>query len=124
MKVTSMISYEQAGNYTESFGGMGGFFGAGMRWKDYLDAFEEEKWPYAEAVREYIIANAIKRGGDWHQNSDQGVPLFHDGTVATFSFRAWGDLMAAIWSEEENRNYSYMDFYMECLVGGNIENRN
>jgi len=23
-----------------------------------------------------------------------------------------GDLMAAIWSEEENKNYSYIHFYM------------
>jgi hypothetical protein len=32
--------------------------------------------------------------------------------VATFSYRGWGDIMAAIWSEEENKDYNYMDFYM------------
>ena len=45
------------------------------------------------------------------------TPVFDDGTVGSFSFRAWGDLMAAIWNTEENTNkYSYMDFYMGCLV--------
>ena len=40
------------------------------------------------------------------------MPLFSDGKVATFSFRGWGDLMAAIWSEAEDKDYGYMDFYM------------
>jgi hypothetical protein len=28
------------------------------------------------------------------------------------TFRAWGDFMDAVWSEEEDRDMSYMDFYM------------
>ena len=60
--------------------------------------------------------SALKQGGDWHQNDPKGVPVFNDGTVAMFSFRAWGDLMAALWAEHEDCDYSYMDFYMDCCI--------
>ncbi len=42
--------------------------------------------------------------------------MFNDGTAGMFSFRAWGDLMAAIWAEHENRDYGYMDFYMDSCM--------
>ena len=47
-----------------------------------------------------------------HQNDDHGVPKSDDDTVGLFSFRSWGDLMAAIWSEEEDKDYDYLNFYM------------
>ncbi len=65
---------------------------------------------YIEALRKKIIADNIKCAGDIHQ--DKMVPLFNDNTVGLFSWRAWGDLMAAIWSEEENKDYCYLQFYM------------
>ena len=47
-----------------------------------------------------------------HQNGAVAVPLWSNGKVDTYSFRSWGDLMAAVWSTEENKDYGYMDFYM------------
>lgn len=99
-----------------SLGGLGGWFKDGMRWKDYIENLSEHKIPYAEAMRKSVIDKAIKHGGDWHQNSDEGTPLFSDNTVASFSFRAWGDILAAIWSTEENKDYCYMDFYVEGIL--------
>jgi hypothetical protein len=83
-----------------------------MRWKDYLEAWKPEAHPYAEALRAAILKLQLREGGDWHQNDANGVPVFSDGTVATFSYRAWGDLLAAVWSEAEDKDYNYMRFYM------------
>jgi hypothetical protein len=49
--------------------------------------------------------------GQEHQYNS-GVPVFSDGKVATYTYRGWGDLMAAIWATEEDKDYHYMDFYM------------
>lgn len=110
--VLEMIPYEESRQYEEALGGWGGFFIDGMRWKDYLGVLPEDCLLYAEAFRSYVVKHYIKQGGEWHQNSQEGVPLFSDNRVATFSLRAWGDFMAAAWSEAEDKDYSYMDFYM------------
>lgn len=96
-------------------GGLGGFFNwkeKGMRWKNYLYTQPGEWHPYLEALRKEIIENEIKITGETHQYANSGTPLFSDGKIGCWSFRGWGDLMAAIWSEEENKDYTYMDFYM------------
>lgn len=94
----------------DDVGCMGGFFQDGMRWKDYLEhgGLPDE---YAEAMRRAVIAGNIREDGGWHQMSDKGIPLFTDGKCALLSMRAWGDLLAAIWSEHDGRDYHYMDFY-------------
>ena len=115
MKVVRMISYEEANKYPIGIGGLGGWFTHGMRWEDYASKFigsAADKLKYAEALREYVIIHNIRETGAWHQTDDNGVPLFEDDTVATFSYRAWGDIMAAVWSTEDNKDYHYMDFYM------------
>jgi len=110
MKVIRCIDSDKAEDKKTSFGGLGGWFDDGMRWKDYLESWTDKVREYAEATREYIVANGIRTTGSEHQ--DEGWEfLYDDGTVSSFSFRAWGDLMAAIWSEEENEDYNYMDFY-------------
>lgn len=120
MEVIKMIPYEEADKlvdkYGETIGGLGGYFADGMRWKDYAEMFTESGKEYAEAFRKYILEKKLKHGGDWHQNSPEGAPLFSDGKAATFSYRAWGDIMAAIWSEKENVDYNYMSFYMDCTM--------
>lgn len=112
MKVKEWISYEKAKEYQENeAGGLGGYFNfkqKGMSWEDY----HLKENLYTQALKEEILAKNIKITGGEHQNSENGVPLFEDNTVATYSYRAWGDLMAAIWSEKENKDYCYMDFYM------------
>jgi hypothetical protein len=98
-----------------SVGWLGGWFnreGGGDRWVDYLGVYYEETHPYLEAIRRDVIAKGLRLTGEDHENHQQGTPLFDDGTVGKFSWRAWGDLMAAIWSTEEGIDYNYMDFYM------------
>lgn len=108
IEVIDWLSYDEAHKKTESIGGSGGFFAEGMRWQDYIDELKPEQIPYAEAIRRAVVKNNIRDTGPWHQQ--QGVPLFNDETVGTFTFRAWGDIMAAIWSTEENKDYSYNSY--------------
>ena len=64
-------------------------------------------------LRESIIKNQIGWTGKSMQDFGyETVPLWSNGKVDTYSWRAWGDLMAAVWSSEDNKDYSYMDFYM------------
>lgn len=115
MKVINWIDYtdENLEKYEENnLGGLGGFFIKGMRWKNYKESFTKDCWDSLENLRKSIIENNIKIKGEEHQNGENTVPLFEDNTIATYSYRAWGDLMAAVWSEEENKDYCYMDFYM------------
>jgi len=114
MKVVDWGSYDELHDTRElSIDTLGGFFDNGMRWCDYISRWGTDAIPYIEALRQEIETNRIRRGGDWHQEDPHGVPIFEDGTIATFSYRAWGDLQAAIWSECEDYDYCYMDFYME-----------
>lgn len=93
-------------------GGLGGFFQRGMRWKDYLEHGTVPE-SYAEALRASILERELRTPGEWHDCSeDPTIPVFSDGKIATFSWRAWGDLMAAVWSEAEDKDRCYMDFYM------------
>lgn len=126
MKVVEWIGYDEIGDREEAVGGLGGFFNAGViftkekgyddtekqgqRWIDYVDLWKEENRVYLEALREEILEKQIKKGGFWHQHGGEGVPVFEDGKVAAFSMRAWGDLLAAIWSEAEDKDYCYADF--------------
>ena len=91
MKVKKWIKDDKkAEKYKESVGWLGGFFGVGedgkpvkdMRWKDYLEHFKPETYPYLEAIRESVVENNIRFGGDYHQSPGyNGVPLFEDNTT-------------------------------------------
>mgnify|MGYP003424579662 FL=1 len=124
MKVKELItcSDESFSGLTENkLGGMGGWFNGHMihkpkesivnhTWQDYLDTLEDDQTrDYAEAFKAYILNNNIKECAPWHQSI--GVPLFEDDTYSTFSYRAWGDIMAAIYTSEENPIH-YMEYYM------------
>lgn len=111
--VVDWIDYSQAESYPDNFvGGMGGWVN-GENFDEFKAEFQEMSHPYLDALRESVVAKQLKMTGDGHQHRPKGVPLFSDGTVSTFSYRGWGDLMAAIWnSEEPDRKYQYMDFYM------------
>ena len=112
--VVDWISEDETENRECSVGGLGGWFGwkkKGQRWKDFIKRVKDEKKPYYEAIRKSVVENGIRYTGVQHQDEDDGVPLFSDNTIGSFSYRAWGDLMAAIWSEEEDKDYSYMNFY-------------
>ena len=110
--VSAWTSYEKSMKVApvDSCGGLGGFFENGMRWKDYIAGFTDDAAIHLEAIRKSIVSKGIQITGEGHQQNF--VPIFSDGTAGRFSMRAWGDLMAAIWSEELNKDYCYMDFYM------------
>ena len=114
MKLNKWISYKEADQHEPSIGGWGGWFNAeerGMRWKDFIEEIDEDEREYYEAIRSSAIEKKLRFTGYDHQWNEHGIPLFDDGTVGRFTFRAWGDSMAAIWSEEEDKDYTYMDFY-------------
>ena len=78
--------------------------------------------PYHEALRRAVLASGLRRGGDWHQDAKDGIPVFDDGAVGTFSWRGWGGLLAEIWSAADGRTYTYMDFYMDsCVTDAGME---
>ena len=110
VKVVEWISREESESYETSIGGLGGWVD-GEKWEVYAGGIKPELKEYYEALRNAIIVRKLKYTGAQHQDKDDGTPLFEDDTVAHFSFRAWGDLMAAIWNTEEDGTYSYMDFY-------------
>ena len=115
VRVAEWVAYDDVDEYPEApIGGLGGWFGfkEPNTWRDYLGAWAPEAHPHIHALRESIVERGVRWGGDWHQNADDGTPVFSDGSVATFSYRAWGDLLAAIWSDVDGRAYSYMTFYM------------
>jgi len=118
VRVTEWVDYDDIDPSLEDVGSIGGFFENGMRWKDYINEFGENLRPYYQAIRNSVLETNKRICGDQHQNHDDGVPKFSDGCVATFTMRGWGDLMAAIWSEEEDEDYSYMDFYMRTIQIG------
>jgi hypothetical protein len=93
-------------------GGMGGWFDIDNTWEEYLDMFTEEGQEIVKKLREAIVEKKIKCTGQEHQYGAASCPVFPDGTTATYSYRSWGDLMAAIWSVEDKKKYSYMHFYM------------
>jgi hypothetical protein len=108
MKIVKMISYEESEKYID-LGFSGGFFNGGMRWKDYIETKPKEAYERLEVIRKYVIDNNLKINGPEHQ--EFGIPLFDDDIVTCFTYRGWGDLLAGIWSEEENEDYDYMSFY-------------
>lgn len=121
MMVVEWIAYPDAEGRREApIGGLGGWFGVGgadgwsgnHTWADYLAEWDPSVHHYAEALRHAVVVGRIWECGDWHQGEHcNGVPVFDDGTAATFSMRAWGDLLAAVWSEQLGRPFCYMDFY-------------
>lgn len=114
MKVVKWIAWDDAEPVMDvAVDLMGGFFSNGMRWADYIQQVQHsvKELAYLEALREAVQERNCRYTGQDHQGAQDGVPQFEDGTVAMFSFRAWGDLLAAIWSTAENKDYNYMDFY-------------
>lgn len=127
ISVIKWVSSEEIDQFKEApTPELGGFFGwakegggrdTGKRWDDYIKAFKPEARPYLEAIRKSVLERKLTYTGDDHQNQPDGCPVFNDNTVTLMSWRAWGDLMAAIWSTEENKDYCYMDFYMGTTKG-------
>jgi len=113
LKIIKFITEDETGDRQDNhLGGMGGFFQDGMRWKDYKNQYKKIAHANLEELRKKIVENNVRCTGEELQNGYVGIPLWSDDSVSTYSWRGWGDLMAAVWSEHENKDYCYMDFYM------------
>lgn len=72
----------------------------------------EEVREIVQLIGDEVVKFGYSFSGQDHQNALTGVPVFSDGTCLRASMRAWGQIMAAIYSAVEGINLSYMDFYM------------
>lgn len=77
------------GNY-DMFIQSGGSVEKGDRWIHYINSVEEWQRPYIEAVREEIIRKGIKWTGKEMQDNPNGTPVFNNGKLGMFTWRAWG----------------------------------
>ena len=66
-----------------------------------------------QLIGDEVVKNGYCFSGQEHQNALTGVPVFSDGTCLRASMRAWGQIMAAIYSAVDDVNLSYMDFYID-----------
>ena len=73
----------------------------------------EEVREIVQLIGDEVVRNGYAFSGQEHQNALTGVPVFSDGTCLRASMRAWGQIMAAIYSAVEGLDLSYMDFYMD-----------
>lgn len=76
-----------------------------MKVEDFVHRYGEEARKYVKALLSYLKEHKVKISGFEHQLN--GVPLYNDSTVSRFSFRAWGDVMSAIWGG------TYVDYAWE-----------
>jgi ASC-1-like (ASCH) protein len=82
---------------------------------------EDEHYPIRDEVspsaRQAIIEEIRKYGylfgGDVHEELS---PVFNDGTMASYSWRGWGDVMAEAWKMKNDSGYAYMNCYMDELI--------
>ncbi len=124
-EVAAWISYKAAEHgYPVDIGDWGGgaSYTRAKTWADHLARTEPRLVPYHDALRRAVLERGLRRGGDWHQSAPDGVPVFDDGAIGTFTYRAWGALMAAIWGPEDGCLYRYLDFYMDsCVTDAGME---
>lgn len=117
IKVVYWTGYEDAEeNVYSSVGSWGGYFNLkdkGLRWVDYMANLDRDLRPYAQAVYDDIQISKRKISGHDHQYSEDGVPVFSDGKAGLWSQRGFSDLMSAIWSDIDDKDYSYLDFYLK-----------
>lgn len=75
-------------------------------WDEYLSGWFEDIQPKIKAMRQCIEDNDLIGVGA-NQICNDIYFKFEDGTIITFSWRAWGDLMQAI----VNKREGYMTYY-------------
>lgn len=82
-----------------------------VHWDDAIALPSGYSDAHIEAFEKYAVEHHIRFSGTAHQNNDDGVPLFSDGTALTASMRGWGGIMADIWAKIDDKPYTYMTFY-------------
>lgn len=117
IRVESWANYDdvEVRKLPQSCGGMGGWVQERNSWNEYLERIPEGQKKYMEALKDEILEKDLHFTGEQHQHGD-GIPIFSDNTQGSFSYRAWGDLMAAIWNSyrcvDQCDRKGYMDYYM------------
>lgn len=87
-------------------------------WEDFDCEYPTRKFKGDELnevlnlIRREIAENGYVFSGEEHQCGLTGVPVFSDGTCFRASMRAWGQVMASIYSGADGEELTYMDFYM------------
>jgi len=120
IKFDRWVSWHEGDSLDKApIGGMGGWFNSNLVhkpkeptthvWKDYIDTFKGECHLYLQALKEEILRCDYQITGEQHQAGY--VPVFSDGKAGLFTYRGWGDFMAAIYSTKE-KPLSYMEYYM------------
>lgn len=85
----------------------GGMSDTPKDYEDYLESFTEKTIPYLNLVKLFIEENDLI-GVCADEFADDNTFEFSDGVFISFTWRAWGDLMATIVGKGE----SYMQYYM------------
>lgn len=75
-------------------------------WDEYLSGWFEDIQPKIKAIRQCIEDNDLV-GVCANEICNDVYFKFEDGTIMTFTWRAWGDLMQAIINKREG----YMTYY-------------
>ena len=82
------------------------------RWQDFLDDLVEPAIPYAEALRASVVKRQMRGPGSWHAKytANKSIPYFSDNTLTIMEQSCWANFMAAVWSEAEDKDYTWRDF--------------
>lgn len=84
---------------------------------NYIDEKKAEEYSNItkeceEVLIKYCIDNHVFKTDYEHQGGKNGVPVFDDKYILTYTLRAWGGLMADVWNEIlKTDKFGYLDFY-------------
>ena len=107
--VAGMALYADVCKCPRAFELPGGFFSFGMRWRDYYTRVPIQHRARVEAIRVYVASHGLRlTGRDYERRV--AVPVFVDGSIGFFTPHGYADLMAAVWSDQDDRDYSYINY--------------
>ncbi len=92
-------------------------------WTYYEDDYpvhEGDEESVFRAVVKAVREGGYKFGGNSHDSALSGVPVLNDGTMACFSWRVWGGVMAEALQLPDEDGMAYTAWYMdnrEVLLG-------
>lgn len=93
--IVDWISFAETEGKPEAECSSCGGISAELTRADYIDGMRDEARAYVEAIWQHFDEHGAF-GGFTHQESR--CPVFDDGMVATYSYRGWGDVVAAWWN--------------------------
>jgi len=79
---------------------------------EYRESINHHNKEHEQCLIDEIITNRYAFSGLRHQTAGNTIPIFDDNKCCFYSHRGWGRLMAKAWSQINNKDYDYNDFYM------------